>query len=429
VQKRIFVSVFSFNQFPMNRYCIIIALICSFAGSIYAQSPTITNFIPAAAPTGSFVTINGNNFTGATAVSFGGTPAASFSVVSNTMIQAVVGNGNSGFVMVTTALGTGSQNGFTYLASPAMTSFSPTSGKEGDTITLTGTYMNSVSSVKFGGVEASNIIILSTTQIKAVVSFGASGTVSATNNFGGSSLPGFTFFPPPLPNFSFTPEQAWAPASIQFIDLSSSVEPIVSWLWNFGDATPSSFIANPTHTYTFPGVYTVSLTVTTASGASEQAFKIIIILPRTEIVLCPGENSLLTTSRAGANYQWQVSTDSVNFTPLTNTVNYSGVNTDSLFISNTPSSFYGRVYRCLVDGNISDELYYLKIQNTWTGSASTAWENAANWSCGLLPDGNTDVVINSGTVILSSNGICRSLTVSPGASFTILPGFVLTITH
>ncbi len=412
----------------MNRYCILLILLFSLGGRITAQSPAVSGFTPVLATAGAIVTINGTNFTGATAVSFGGTPAASYTVVSNTSIQAVIGNGSSGFVAVTTPAGSGSQFGFTFLATPGITSFSPASGKQGDTITLTGTYMNSVSSVKFGGVEASNIFIISTTEIRAIVSFGASGTVSATNNFGGSSLPGFTFLAPPAANFSFTPNQAWAPAIIQFIDLSSSSQPIASWLWNFGDGSQAS-LANPIHLYTVPGVYFVSLTITTASGASDQVSRIIRILPRTEIILCPGESRLLTTGSGGTNYQWQVSTDSVNFSPLSNTANYSGVNSNSLLLTNTPSSFYGLVYRCIIDGNISDELYYLKIQNTWTGNAGTAWENPANWSCGLMPDGNTDVVINSGTVVLSSNGICRSLTVAPGASFTIVPGNVLTITH
>ncbi len=412
----------------MNKYCMLFVMLFSLCGSSIAQSPTVSGFTPVLAVAGAFVTIDGNNFTGATAVSFGGTPAASYTIVSNTRIQAVVGNGSSGFVSVTTPAGTGSQNGFTFLATPGITSFSPAAGGLGDTITLTGTYMNSVSSVKFGGVEASNIIIVSTTVIKAVVNFGASGTVSASNNFGGSSLPGFTFLAPPIANFSFTPNQAWAPATIQFIDLSSSTEPIASWFWNLGDGTFAT-VSNPVHTYTVPGFYFVSLTINTISGTSDQVGRIIRILPRIEIVLCPGESSLLTTHSGGTNYQWQVSTDSVNFTPLNNSANYNGVTNDSLILTNTPSSFYGSVYRCIIDGNISDELYYLKIQNTWTGNAGTAWENPANWSCGLLPDGNTDVVINSGTVILSSNGICRSLTVAPGASFTIVPGYVLTITH
>ncbi len=65
--------------------------------------------------------------------------------------------------------------------------------------------------------------------------------------------------------------------------------------------------------------------------------------------------------------------------------------------------------------------------NTWTGSVSSEWENAANWSCGLVPNENTDVVINSGTVIVNSNAFCKTLNLSPGVNFTVNTGFVLTI--
>ena len=42
---------------------------------------------------------------------------------------------------------------------------------------------------------------------------------------------------------------------------------ITSWAWDFGDGATSTE-ANPTHTYTVPGVYTVSLTITTIHGES-----------------------------------------------------------------------------------------------------------------------------------------------------------------
>jgi Leucine-rich repeat (LRR) protein len=66
---------------------------------------------------------------------------------------------------------------------------------------------------------------------------------------------------------------------------------------------------------------------------------------------------------------------------------------------------------------------------SWNGSTSSAWENPANWSCSAVPGASTDVIINSGTVILSSNTTIRSLTINPGASFTIISPYNLTITH
>lgn len=72
--------------------------------------PTISSFSPLTACGGSTpVTIFGNNFTGTTSVTFGGTPALSFIVNSNTQITATPGAaGNSGLITVSTAGGSGS---------------------------------------------------------------------------------------------------------------------------------------------------------------------------------------------------------------------------------------------------------------------------------------------------------------------------------
>jgi len=43
---------------------------------------------------------------------------------------------------------------------------------------------------------------------------------------------------------------------------------ITSYLWNFGDATPTESNQNPMHSYQIPGSYTVTLTVTSDNGCS-----------------------------------------------------------------------------------------------------------------------------------------------------------------
>ena len=63
------------------------------------------------------------------------------------------------------------------------------------------------------------------------------------------------------------------------------------------------------------------------------------------------------------------------------------------------------------------------------GASDSSWENLVNWSCGSIPDSNTDVIINGGTIVLSSNATVRSLKVSPSASFTIVTPYTLTVTH
>lgn len=79
------------------------------------QAPSISNFTPASAQMGQVVTINGSHFLGSTSVSFGGSNAAAFTIVSDYQILATVGNGSSGSVNVISSSGTGTYAGFTYV--------------------------------------------------------------------------------------------------------------------------------------------------------------------------------------------------------------------------------------------------------------------------------------------------------------------------
>ncbi|MES2430190.1 MAG: hypothetical protein V4556_04580 [Bacteroidota bacterium] len=65
--------------------------------------------------------------------------------------------------------------------------------------------------------------------------------------------------------------------------------------------------------------------------------------------------------------------------------------------------------------------------NKWEGSIDSSWENPGNWECGTVPDANTDVIINSGSVILDSDRSVRSLYINPNASLTITEGHQLNI--
>jgi Leucine-rich repeat (LRR) protein/sugar lactone lactonase YvrE len=144
-----------------------------FAGPV---APTITSFTPASAESGATVTLTGTGFNGVSAVSFGGTAASSFTVVSATTITAVVGSGSSGNVSVTTAGGTVSSPGFTFLLSPpTITSFAPAAGPVGTLVTITGSNFSPIASsnvVYFGGAKAI-IGSASSTQLTATVPDGA----------------------------------------------------------------------------------------------------------------------------------------------------------------------------------------------------------------------------------------------------------------
>ncbi|MEO6456614.1 MAG: hypothetical protein ABIN97_21240, partial [Ginsengibacter sp.] len=147
------------------------------------------------------------------------------------------------------------------------------------------------------------------------------------------------------------------------------------------------------------------------------------------ITLCAGSSTTLTSDVTGATYQWQVNTGTANFYDIANNANYAGTTTRTLSLNNLPSSFNGYRYRCVVNNTNVSRAFTLSFLATWTGAVSNAWENPGNWGCGIVPDSNTDVIINTGTVTINSNVVCRSLTVNPGVIFTINPGFKLTITH
>jgi hypothetical protein len=86
------------------------------SGLFTYQNPTITSISPTSGATagGNVVTITGTNFTGATSVTFGGTPVTSFVVKSDTSITATTPAGTEGVKDV--AVGTGTGNSlYTYV--------------------------------------------------------------------------------------------------------------------------------------------------------------------------------------------------------------------------------------------------------------------------------------------------------------------------
>ena len=173
----------------------------SFLRSVIYKNKTgetaISSFTPATAGTGTTVTITGENLIGATQVSFGGVPAVSFIVNSSTNITAVVGNGASGSISVTTPKGTDTLGGFIYTPPPTIDSFSPTSAATGDTVTITGSYFSNASLVSFGGVPAASFQVVNESTITGVVGTGNSGDVVVETLGGSARSGGFIYIPPP----------------------------------------------------------------------------------------------------------------------------------------------------------------------------------------------------------------------------------------
>jgi hypothetical protein len=109
-------------------------------------APTLAGFTPGAAPVGSPVTIVGTNLLSTQAVSFAGT-SATFQVVSDTEVTAMLPDGAvTGPVTVVTGGGSATTpNAFSVM--PTITAFTPSSGKRGSTVTISGTGFFAVTKV------------------------------------------------------------------------------------------------------------------------------------------------------------------------------------------------------------------------------------------------------------------------------------------
>ncbi len=132
-------------------------------------------------------------------------------------------------VMLVVSNGTYSDTAIQYLyfnAPVDITSFTPTSGASGATITIRGENLSSVNAVYFGGSAAQSFQVISDVEVRAVVLLGSSGAIKVvTPNRGIDSLAGFTFIPAPVIQ-SITPMSAKAgqTVTISGYDLNGATE-------------------------------------------------------------------------------------------------------------------------------------------------------------------------------------------------------------
>ena len=81
--------------------------------------------------------------------------------------------------------------------------------------------------------------------------------------------------PGPVAGFTASPRSGSAPLTVHFYDASSGTP--TSWVWTFGDGKTVTE-RNPTHTYTSPGRYSVSLKVKNAQGENTRTISEYIVV-------------------------------------------------------------------------------------------------------------------------------------------------------
>ena len=167
-------------------------------------APTVSSVSPSSGSTtgGTAVTITGTNFAAGATVTFGSAAATNVVVVNSTTITATTPSGSAGGATVTVTVNGQSGSlatGFTYTVGPTISSVSPSSGPlaGGTAVTITGANFAAGATVTFGGVAATNVVVVNGTTITATTPAGSAGavTVTVTSSGGqsGSLSNGFTY--------------------------------------------------------------------------------------------------------------------------------------------------------------------------------------------------------------------------------------------
>jgi hypothetical protein len=360
---------------------------------VWNPLPVVTGTTPAmgVAIGGEQVTLTGTGFTNASAVSFGSTPATSFTVVSDTKIVAIApavaltDAYPSGLpynlldITVTTPNGTSLgtlYSQFTYVASPVITGVSPAAGPAagGNTVTITGTGFRfsralEVAGLSFGSTPVTNYTVNSATQITATVPPGAVGTVdiglTAEGNVTSPTSPADQYTYLPVPTVTGVSPGSGPSVGGNTVTVTGT---------GFTDASAVSFGSTPATSFTVNSDSSITATVPAGAVGIDDV-----------TVTTPGGTS--ATSAA----------DQYVYHP-TCTTTITGTNSSKITVSSGLT--------CLVDATQSGQVTVeagaaLSVTDSTVSGAVTATDPAGITYCGSTESGNLIVTGATGPVVLS----------------------------
>lgn len=294
----------------------------------------------------------------------------------------------------------------------------------------------------------------------AVGNYVASLTVTAANTCVNSFTAPITVYQ--IPTASFLPTSACVGSVATFSDTSTHApgDPITSWNWNFGDASPTatSTAQNPSHTYTAQNTYTAQLTVATANCTNTVQQPIVInVKPTANFTLTPVSGcptltvNFTNTSLSATSYTWTFGNGSTstatNVTHLyTNTTTVNQNYTINLLAqtglgcSDTKTAsitvFPKPVASFTLNAMAGCSPVAATFSNTSSGATSFLWDFGDNTSSGTASSVLTHTYVNASlliqtyTVKLTANSIngCKDSTTlgvtvypRPVFSFTMVP--------
>ena len=258
----------------------------------------------------------------------------------------------------------------------------------------------------------------------------------------------------PLVGFEANVLTGCSPLPVTFTDTSIVTSAITQWIWNFGDGTIDTNLVNTaTHTYTAPGNYAVTLTVTDNTGCTQSKTVANFIQPTFPIPALAVDtfacaNEVITfnasaTNAVGEQYIWDFG-DGTTDTTLTATTTHAYLNDNLYTVTlrvedvNGCDSTITKTIRILKP----DAIFAMTILNSGCGTLqasftnqSTGFVNAWNWNFG---NGSTSTLQNpiftwtdAGTfdirLIVTNTGGCRDTLLQTGLA--VVPGPIGTYTY
>lgn len=193
-----------------------------------------------------------------------------------------ISDGYDYYGSVTTAFGVRVFSTGATVAPVASFTYAPTGGTAPLTVDFTDTSTNAPTSWTWSWGDGT----ANSTTRNASHTFAAPGTyqvtLTASNSAGANTAApvAIVVIPPvqaPVASFTASPTTGPVPLTVALTDTSTNTP--TSWRWTWGDGTAAGATQHPTHTFTAPGTYRITLSAANAGGSSTSPAQTITVLP------------------------------------------------------------------------------------------------------------------------------------------------------
>jgi RHS repeat-associated protein len=279
------------------------------AAFTYLAPPAVSTISPSRGSTagGTTVTVSGANFDQAgTTLTIGGAAATHVVVVSSTSLTATTPAGNAGAVSVTATTAGGSAtlvSAFTYVPPPVISSFTPSQGQPGTSVTINGANFDAVAAnntVIIGGAPAVLTSATTTRLIATVAANAVTGPVSVTT-VAGTATTATNFAVSIYKSLAFTSSATaiqtgghlqWA-ASVTKFD-NTSLDVTSTGVWTSSDSTVAAVSSAGLVTAVAPGAADITVAFSGLTATVHLAITTPVSLPAATIQGPPLDPTIVT---------------------------------------------------------------------------------------------------------------------------------------